>query len=92
MRTQCVLNDPKNKKKKESSARRFSSITRTNNTSLNTTVMAYVQVEADDVRIYPILLVLLQRLILVHSNSSRKGQKLSSSNVNALLAVPLEII
>lgn len=43
--------------------------------------MAYVQVEADDVRIYTILLVLLQRLIFVHSNGSRKGQKLSSSNV-----------
>lgn len=50
-----------------------------------TTLMAYVQVEADDVRIYTISLVLLQRLIFVHSNGSRKGQKLSSSNV--LLAV-----
>ena len=47
--------------------------------------MAYVQVEADDVRIICVL-VLLQRLILlVYSNSSRKDQKLSSSKV--LLAV-----
>lgn len=66
--------------------------TRTNNTDTKllsllytNTLMAYVQVEADDVRIYSILLFLLQRLIFIHSNGSRKGQKLSSSNV--LLAV-----
>lgn len=53
--------------------------------------MAYVQVEADDVRIYAILLVVLQRLILVNSNGSRKGQKLSSSNVCFSLC-PFEII
>ena len=43
--------------------------------------MAYVQVEADDVRIYIILLVLSQLLTLVHSNGLRKGQKHSNSNV-----------
>lgn len=41
--------------------------------------MAYVQVEADEVRI--LLSGLLQHLILVYSNTSRKGQKLSSSKV-----------
>jgi hypothetical protein len=63
---------------------------RTNNatqTLLSLNTMAYVQVEADDVRINAILLVLLQHLIFVHSNGSKKGQKLSSSNV--LLAVSI---
>ena len=46
-----------------------------------TTLMAYVQVEADDVRIYTMLLAVLQRLILVHSSGLKKGQKLYSSNV-----------
>ena len=63
-----------------------SSNTHTNNTLssryLITRQMAYVQVEADDVRTCAIfLLALLQRLIFVHSNGLKRGQKLSSSNV-----------
>ena len=55
--------------------------TRTNNTDTipwrcslhNTTLMAYVQVEADDVRIYAILLVLLKRLTLVSQQRLEEG-------------------